>query len=319
PQVGSYNDSKKLRFDFTYDGSINNDLIEKASAELKKLINMSLKREYLEMPIQDAKKLGASYMKNETYKDIVRVVSFGGKVIDLCGGTHVRNTNEIEDLYISEIKNQGSNVYRVTAFSGKKQIDSYFQGELDKWKKELLPTINKVNELEFDGSKADRSIKECKDLVKGLGTKLNKETIDSYINVKAIVPKKLSEIEGIRKSIISLKLVEKHNKELLGELTNNHYIVELNDVNLDSARNLSMSFKNNDLLVNRVICVMTSLPNNKFSFIVLKNKKFEKELNLVETLKSASKDIGIRGGGNSEFIQGVSSKESIKKFISSIE
>ena len=68
-----------------------------------------------------------------------------------------------------------------------------------------------------------------------------------------------------------------------------------------------------------MIWVITSLPNDKYSFIALKNKKFKRDLSLVDILKKTGKDIGIRGGGNSEFIQGVSSKDSINKFIERVK
>lgn len=113
-QAGSYVDNERLRFDFTYTGKI----YEEQAVEIEKAVNEKISQNIdtviREMPLEEAKKLGAMALFNEKYKDIVRVVQIGDS-IELCGGTHVKNTSEIEKFAIIKLESKGSNLYRIEA------------------------------------------------------------------------------------------------------------------------------------------------------------------------------------------------------------
>lgn len=113
-QAGSYVDNERLRFDFTYTGKI----YEEQAVEIEKAVNEKISQNIdtviREMPLEEAKKLGAMALFNEKYKDIVRVVQIGNS-IELCGGTHVKNTSEIEKFAIIKLESKGSNLYRIEA------------------------------------------------------------------------------------------------------------------------------------------------------------------------------------------------------------
>ena len=113
-QAGSYVDNERLRFDFTYTGKI----YEEQAVEIEKAVNEKISQNIdtviREMPLEEAKKLGAMALFNEKYKDIVRVVQIGDS-IELCGGTHVKNTSEIERFAIIKLESKGSNLYRIEA------------------------------------------------------------------------------------------------------------------------------------------------------------------------------------------------------------
>ena len=64
------------------------------------------------MPLEEAKQKGAMALFEDKYDNIVRVVSMGSS-IELCGGTHVKNTKDIERIAILSIENKGSNTYRI--------------------------------------------------------------------------------------------------------------------------------------------------------------------------------------------------------------
>ena len=64
------------------------------------------------MPLEDAKQKGAMALFEDKYDNIVRVVTMG-QSIELCGGTHVKNTKDIEKIAILSIENKGSNTYRI--------------------------------------------------------------------------------------------------------------------------------------------------------------------------------------------------------------
>lgn len=113
-QAGSYVDNERLRFDFTYTGKI----YEEQAVEIERVVNEKISQNIdtviKEMPLEEAKKLGAMAIFNEKYKDIVRVVQIGDS-IELCGGTHVKNTSEIEKFAIIKLESKGSNLYRIEA------------------------------------------------------------------------------------------------------------------------------------------------------------------------------------------------------------
>ena len=113
-QAGSYVDDEKLRFDFTYSGKMTDDKILEVEEFAREMIKKNLIVSTEVMPIDKARKLGAMALFSEKYGDIVRVVKIG-KSIELCGGTHVANTKEIENFAIYSCESKGSNVYRIEA------------------------------------------------------------------------------------------------------------------------------------------------------------------------------------------------------------
>ena len=122
-QAGSYVDSEKVRFDFTYSGKISDELL----LDVEKFANDMIKKEIIvsteTMPLDKAREMGAMALFSEKYADIVRVVKIG-KSIELCGGTHVSNTKEIGRLAIYSCESKGSNIYRIEAVTGDKIEDT---------------------------------------------------------------------------------------------------------------------------------------------------------------------------------------------------
>ena len=123
-QAGSYNKPGYLRFDFSSPVGLSKDL----RAELEGLTNEAIRADYevteQQMPLEDAKALGAMAMFGEKYPDIVRVVSTGGDFSrELCGGTHVASAGQIGLLNLLGESSIGSGVRRVEALVGKDAFD----------------------------------------------------------------------------------------------------------------------------------------------------------------------------------------------------
>lgn len=123
-QAGSLVLPDRLRFDFTWPEAMTAkqilDTEALVNAEIQKGINLSFR----EMPIEEAKKLGAMALFGEKYGDIVRVVSIGDFSMELCGGSHVRNTGEIGLFRIVSEGGIGSGVRRIEAITGEAAYES---------------------------------------------------------------------------------------------------------------------------------------------------------------------------------------------------
>ena len=90
----------------------------KISRLVSELILDGMNVETKEMPIAEAKKLGAIALFGEKYGDVVRVVNMGGKSIELCGGTHVDNTAKVGPFRIVSESSVASGVRRIEAGTG---------------------------------------------------------------------------------------------------------------------------------------------------------------------------------------------------------
>ena len=118
-QAGQLVNSEEMRFDFTHFSALSGDELKAIEREVNEVILKGIPVETREMPIEEAKKLGAMALFGEKYGDVVRVVNMGGKSIELCGGTHVDNTAKIGPFRITGESSVASGVRRVEAITGK--------------------------------------------------------------------------------------------------------------------------------------------------------------------------------------------------------
>jgi alanyl-tRNA synthetase len=117
-QAGSLVAPDRLRFDFTHHGPVNAERL----AEIEAIVNREIWRgapvTFRELPYQEARALGAMALFGEKYGDVVRVVSIPEFSMELCGGTHVRNTSEIGFFKIVAETGVAAGVRRIEAVTG---------------------------------------------------------------------------------------------------------------------------------------------------------------------------------------------------------
>ena len=122
-QAGSLVEPDRLRYDFTHFSAVTAEELMQVSHLVSELILDGMDVETKEMPVAEAKKLGAIALFGEKYGDVVRVVNMGGKSIELCGGTHVENTAKVGPFRIVSESSVASGVRRIEAVTGLAFID----------------------------------------------------------------------------------------------------------------------------------------------------------------------------------------------------
>src|SRR5690625_5088469 len=100
-QAGSENSPGRMRFDFRYGQGVPRSALDQIEGRVNTLLQEELEVTDQQMPLDEAKALGAQALFGEKYGDIVRVVSIGGDWSrELCGGTHVPTTGAIGSVQL---------------------------------------------------------------------------------------------------------------------------------------------------------------------------------------------------------------------------
>lgn len=118
-QAGSENSPGRMRFDFRYGQAVPQSSLAQVEGKVNQMLQQNLEVTDAQMPIDEAKALGAQALFGEKYGDIVRVVSIGGDWSrELCGGTHVPVTGSLGSVQLVSEASIGSGVRRVDALVG---------------------------------------------------------------------------------------------------------------------------------------------------------------------------------------------------------
>ena len=117
-QAGQLVNSEEMRFDFTHFSALSGDELKAIEREVNEVILKGISVETREMPIEEAKKLGAMALFGEKYGDVVRVVSAGDFSVELCGGTHADNTAKLGLFKIVSESSVAAGIRRITAVTG---------------------------------------------------------------------------------------------------------------------------------------------------------------------------------------------------------
>jgi len=164
-QRGSLVNDKVLRFDFSHHSKMS----EEEVLEVQKLVNEKVKEgialeEQRNLPLTMAKEQGATALFGEKYGDTVRVISFDRAYsMELCGGTHVSNTNEIGLFKIVSEASVAAGVRRIEAISST-EAENYYMSKID-----LLDKINvALGDPKDTLAQLEKTLKENKQLKKDL-------------------------------------------------------------------------------------------------------------------------------------------------------
>lgn len=208
-QAGSLVDGHHLRFDFSHFAAMTPEELTKVENLVNEKIEENLEVVTREMSVEDAKKAGAMALFGEKYGETVRVLSMGDFSIELCGGTHVKNTGIISSFKIVSEGGVAAGVRRIEALTGKGVTAYYRQMEetLEQAAKVLKTTPGKVTE------KIEHLLAELKSLQsenESMKSKLAKDALGDVMD-------QVQEIKGVKLLACSLKGVDMNGLRELGD------------------------------------------------------------------------------------------------------
>ena len=118
-QAGSYQDAAITHFDFTHFSAVTPEELARVQKIVNDKIFDSMNVTVQEMPVEEAKKLGAMALFGEKYGKVVRVVDIEGWSTEFCGGTHVKNTAQIGGFKIVSESSVAAGIRRIEAVTGR--------------------------------------------------------------------------------------------------------------------------------------------------------------------------------------------------------
>ena len=212
-QKGSSVQSKNLRFDFSHYEKISDIQLSQVESFVNSKIDDQISLiENRDVPMQDAIDNGAIALFGEKYDDVVRTIKFGDSV-ELCGGTHVKNTAEIWQFKIKSEGAIASGIRRIEAITGSAVKDYYNQSiiQLAEIRKSLNNTKNPVD-----------SLAELKNENLKLKKQLEALSYDKLHNLKDSLINELKNVNGVNFLVKKVDLDVSNIKKLAFELGSKH-------------------------------------------------------------------------------------------------
>ncbi|MBO5061792.1 MAG: alanine--tRNA ligase [Prevotella sp.] len=267
-QKGSFVSPDTLRFDFSHFQKVTDEEIRTVERMVNEMIREDISLdEHRDIPLEDAKKLGAVALFGEKYGDKVRVVQFGPS-IEFCGGIHATSTGRIGMIKIMSESSVAAGIRRIEAKTGK---------ECEQMMYDLEDGIKAIKEL----------FNNAKDL---------KTTIQKYIE----------EHDAMRKSIekFNAEVVERAKDKLLAQMkviNGVKVVTAVLPMKADSAKDLV--FKIRAAEPEHLLCVVGSVFENKptLSVIVSEDLVADHGVNAGKIIREAARLIQGGGGGQPHF------------------
>lgn len=270
-QAGSLVEAERLRFDFSHFGPMTQEEIDQVERRVNEEIWNSIEVNIQEMPIEEAKQIGAMALFGEKYGDVVRVVNMAPFSIELCGGIHVNNTSEIGLFKIVSESGTGAGVRRIEALTGK----SAFL---------YLETI----QSQFNAVKTQVKVKT------------DDQVLDKVIQMQTEEKELVKQLEQKNKEVTSLKM---------GDLTNQ--VEEINglkflatEVEVPNAKAIRETMDDFKSKLQDTVIVLISNVDGKVSLIATVPKAFTDKVKAGDIIKNMAPIVGGKGGGRPDMAQG---------------
>lgn len=186
-QAGQLVNGDRVRFDFSHFSAMTKEELEKVENEVNEKILSAIEVETKEMPIDEAKKLGAMALFGEKYGDIVRVVGVDDYSVEFCGGTHVKNTAEIGLFKIVSESSVASGVRRIEAVTGKNVLSLLNHYHDTAAKAAAVLKLPDIADLPSKCTSVLADLKAKDKQIQSLGSMLAKSKLSQFIDSAANV------------------------------------------------------------------------------------------------------------------------------------
>ena len=200
-QAGSFVSPTVSRFDFSHFSAMTPDEIKAVEQKVNAKILENLPVTMTEMPIEEAKKLGAMALFGEKYGDIVRVVKMGDFSTEFCGGTHVDNTGRLGLYKIISESSVAAGVRRIEAVTGFGVLDYIAQNDALISRTASALKVTSAKDLESKATAMSAEIKELQKKNEELSAELAANAAKDMLgDAKEIGGVKLvtSKVEGVQ-------------------------------------------------------------------------------------------------------------------------
>ena len=279
-QAGSLVTDDKLRFDITHFAPLTKEEIERVEQEVNEQIWNALEIKTEEMPIAEARKLGAQALFGEKYGDVVRVVSIGDYSIELCGGTHNANSSEVGIFKIISESGVAAGVRRIEALTGRAAYE-YLRSQED--------TLSSVEKL----------------------TKSNSTNVIEKVSSLQVEIKKLTK----EKEILQQKIANAELNNLVNDIKEvNGVSVLTSVVESENMNHLKQLVDNAKSKLENYVIAFASINEDKVNFVVAVDKAITDKYNAGKLVNVLATVCDGRGGGRPDMAQaGAKNKENINK------
>ena len=269
-QAGSYQDAEITHFDFTHFSAVTPEELARVEKIVNDRIFDAMNVEVKEMPIEEAKKLGAMALFGEKYGKVVRVVNIEGWSTEFCGGTHVKNTAQIGGFKIVSESSVAAGIRRIEAVTGRNLL---VRANLQEAMLHTVANTLKANNITSLPIRAEAVMAENKAMSKEL----------EEIKAK-VAASKVSSLFDNAEEVGGVKIASAYFTGTTG----------------DTLRGMCDSIR--DKAVNPCVAVLVGKTDDKITMAVTVNKLAqEKGLKAGVLVKEISAIAGGKGGGKPDF------------------
>ncbi len=278
-QAGSSVGPDRLRFDFTHPEKLSKEDISKIEGIVNKKIQESINVMPSSVKKDEAISMGAMALFGEKYGDIVRIINIPGFSLELCGGTHVKNTSEISFFKILSEGSLATGVRRIEAMTNIGAFNFVNQ------------KLSTLEEIETISNTKDQKLVEKI-------VKMKEEILSAN--------KKISQLEEKIQTINAQDILDSDIISLSNGLTFKH-IHATSDMDIRKLGDLFIDKHPKGLVF------ITANKGNK-SMVLLKTYKNNENLDCSSLLKDIASKFGAKGGGKKAMAQGSISSTDLDSF-----